>query len=231
MAQPRVPVWGNKASKTLTEKTCGGWGSRRNSQPHRRVHWRDPQGPKMYTNPPTQESAPEGPNLFVGSGGSAWKLAERWAESWASGIGPSPTLPHIQHHNATTWIALPWWVPKAPLPYYVTGVETKKYGPNERIDQSSRRNTTMWWRDSQPIRCTVQNTGNQDAHRNGWVSSQNRGKSEGYEKWNKGKYAGNLQWREGNQDLDQRLGAEGRNKQHSTRIEWRNKNSKEWGEA
>ena len=26
----------------------------------------------------------------------------------------------------------------------------------------------------------VQNTGNQDAHRNGWVWPQNRGKSEGY---------------------------------------------------
>ena len=32
------------------------------------------------------------------------------------------------------------------------------------------------WRDSQPIRCRVQNTGNQVAHRNGWVWSQNRGK-------------------------------------------------------
>ena len=41
------------------------------------------------------------------------------------------------------------------------------------------------------IRCTVENTDNQDAHRNGWVWSQNRGKSEGYEKWNKGKYTGN----------------------------------------
>ena len=42
------------------------------------------------------------------------------------------------------------------------------------------------WIDSQPITCRVQNTGNQDAHRNDWVQSQNRGKSEGYEKWNKG---------------------------------------------
>ena len=44
---------------------------------------------------------------------------------------------------------------------------TKKYGPNERIDQSSRKNTTKQQRDSQPIRCIVQNSGNQDAHRNG----------------------------------------------------------------
>ena len=73
--QTRVPVWGNKASKPLTEKTCGDCSNRRNSQPHRRVHWRDPQGPRMYTNPHTWESAPEGPNLLVGSGRSDWKLA------------------------------------------------------------------------------------------------------------------------------------------------------------
>ena len=57
--------------KPLTENTCGGsGGSRRNSQPHRRSHWRDPQGPRMYTTPPTREAAPEGPSLIVGSRGS-----------------------------------------------------------------------------------------------------------------------------------------------------------------
>ena len=40
------------------------------------------------------------------------------------------------------------------------------------------------------------NTGNRDAHRNGWVWSQNRGKSKGYAKWNEEKYTGNQQWRE-----------------------------------
>ena len=30
----------------------------------------DPQGPRAYTSPPTQEAAPEGPNLIVGSRGS-----------------------------------------------------------------------------------------------------------------------------------------------------------------
>ena len=59
-----------KASKPLTVKFCGGCGGGRNSQPHGRAHWRDPQGPRMYTNPPTWESAPEGPNLLVGSEGS-----------------------------------------------------------------------------------------------------------------------------------------------------------------
>ena len=36
--------------------------------------------------------------------------------------------------------------------------------------------------DNLSIRCEVQNTGNQDAHRNGSAWSQSRGKSEGYEK-------------------------------------------------
>ena len=56
-----------KASNPLTEKTCGGLGGRRNSQPHRRVHWRDPQDPRTYPKPPIWESAPEGPNLLAGS--------------------------------------------------------------------------------------------------------------------------------------------------------------------
>ena len=70
--QPRVPARGNKASEPLAVKTCGGCSGRRNSQPHRRVHWRDPQSPRMYTNPSTRESALvwEGPILLVGSGES-----------------------------------------------------------------------------------------------------------------------------------------------------------------
>ena len=64
-----LPTQGSSL-KPLTEKTYGGCGSGRNSQPHRRVCWRDRQGPRMYTNPPTQESAPEGPNFLVGSRGS-----------------------------------------------------------------------------------------------------------------------------------------------------------------
>ena len=56
-----------KASKPLAVKTCGGCGSRINSKSHRRVHWRDPQGPRTYTKPPTWESTLEGLNLLVGS--------------------------------------------------------------------------------------------------------------------------------------------------------------------
>ena len=53
--------------------------------------------------------------------------------------------------------------------------------------KAPEKNTTKPQRDSQPIRYRVQNTGNQGAHRNGWVWLQHRGKSEGYEKWKKGK--------------------------------------------
>ena len=82
----------------------------------------------------------------------------------------------------------------------------------------------------QPIGYGLQNTCNLDAHRNGWVWQQNKGRSEGYAMWNKAKYTRNQQWREGNQDLNQRFGAEGRNK-HATGTEWSNKNSEKWGEA
>ena len=44
----------------------------------------------------------------------------------------------------------------------------------ERTEQSSRKNITKQQRDSQPIRCTVQNTANKDAHRIGWIWSQMR---------------------------------------------------------
>ena len=67
--QPRVPVQGNKASKPLIEKNLWGlWcqGKLLGSQ----EFVGDPQGPRMYTNPPTWESAQERPNLLVVSGGS-----------------------------------------------------------------------------------------------------------------------------------------------------------------
>ena len=67
--KPRVPVQEKKVSKPLVVKICGGC-SGRNSQRHRRVCWRDPQGPKTHTNPPTREPAPERLDLLMGSGGS-----------------------------------------------------------------------------------------------------------------------------------------------------------------
>ena len=49
----QVPAQKKKASKPLAIKTCEGFHSRRNSQPHRRVPWRDPQHPRCtQTYPP-----------------------------------------------------------------------------------------------------------------------------------------------------------------------------------
>ena len=53
--------------KTKNNQNCH---SGRNSQSHRKVRWRDPQGPRTYTSPPTRKSAPEDPNLLVGSRGN-----------------------------------------------------------------------------------------------------------------------------------------------------------------
>ena len=87
--------------------------------------------------------------------------------------------------------------------------------------KAPEKNTTKQQRDSQPTRCTVQNTGNQDAHRIGWIWSQIRWKNEGYAKWNKGKLKGNQQWWEGNQDSNQQCGPEGRNIQPEQNEETR----------
>ena len=46
--------------------------------------------------------------------------------------------------------------------------ETKKYGPNERTEQNSRKRSKRNG-DKQHIRCRVQNTGYQNAQRTHWV--------------------------------------------------------------
>ena len=66
----------------------------------------------------------------------------------------------------------------------------KKYDPNKKIDQNSRKRA-KWWGDSQLIWYRVQNTGSQDAHRTDWAQSQNEGRNEDYTKWNEEKYIGN----------------------------------------
>ena len=57
---------------------------------------------------------------------------------------------------------------------------------------------------SQPTRCTVQNTGNQDTHRSGWVWSQNRRKSKDCEKWNKGNQHEGKETETQSNDLEQK---------------------------
>ena len=95
--QPRVTAWGNKASKPLAVKTCGGCRGGRNSQPHKRVCWRDPQGPRMYTKPPIQESALGPFCLWV-----AEEVTESWQRAEQSALLPLRPHPHIQRHNAAT---------------------------------------------------------------------------------------------------------------------------------
>ena len=152
-----------------------------------RFHWRDPQDPRTYTYPPSWESAAKGRNLLVGSRGSDWKLAE----SQASDIAPSWTPPrHTAPQCSDLGCPHPGeYLRLCPL-HHNRCAKTKKYGPSERTDQNSRKRT-KWCRHSQPITCTVQNTGNQEAHRIGWIWSQIRWKNEGYAKWNKRKCTGN----------------------------------------
>ena len=125
----------------------------------------------IQTYPP-RESAPEGPNLLV----RKWlKACQEPSKCHCPLSEPSPTysattqpcgLPHLgeylrlhllQHNRCT---------------------KANRYGPNERTNQNSK-NRTEQWRDSQLMRCRVQTTCNQDAHRNGWVWPQNREKCEG----------------------------------------------------
>ena len=75
------------------------------------------------------------------------------------------TFHHIQHHNAASRLPCPGKYLRLHPLLHNRLAKTKKNGPNEKTDQSSRKNTTKWWRDSQLIRCTVQNTGNQEAQK------------------------------------------------------------------
>ena len=104
----------------------------------------DPQGPRMYTSHPTQESGPDGPNLLVGSGGSDWKPAV----SRASGTVPSWTLSPQTASQRSNMGCAAQVNTLGSAPYYITGMlrpKKKKKGPNERTDQSSRKNTTKQW--------------------------------------------------------------------------------------
>ena len=65
--------------------------------------------PSMYTNPPTWESAPEGPNLLVGSG--------EVTESQSRAEEVALFLPKNPHHTVpqhSMWVAPPWQIPRAP---------------------------------------------------------------------------------------------------------------------
>ena len=89
--QPRVPAQGNKASKPQAVKTCGGCGSGRNSQPHRRAHWRDPQDPGRYTSPHTQGISTRSAQLVCGKWGRRLKASREPSKGHCSLSDPSST--------------------------------------------------------------------------------------------------------------------------------------------
>ena len=132
--QPRAPAWGNKAAKSLTEKNCAGL--RRED--------------KLLASQESSLERPMGswsihklthPGISTRRAQFACGWRRKWlkvGESQASSTVPSRTapVPHIAPHAARR-VAPPWWIPKA-LP--LTGTwKQKKYGPNERTDQSSRK--------------------------------------------------------------------------------------------
>ena len=162
--QPRVPAQGNKSSKPLTEKICGGCDSGRNSYPHRRVLWRDPQGPIMYTNHPPGNQHQKGP-ICLWVAGEVTESQPRAEQEALFPLGPLPKF------SATTQqVSCPILEnTRGSTPYYVTGVPRQKIWPKWKNRSEPRKNTTKWWRDKQHIRYRAQNTGNQDASRNGWV--------------------------------------------------------------
>ena len=172
-AQPRLPAWEKKASKSLAVKICRVAAAGETpsltgefvGDTHRvlectKTH---PPGPRMYTNPPTRNQHQKGPICL-------WVVVEvtetsgELSKQHRSLSDPFPTYSTIMKQHGLP--CLGEYLKLRPLPCN-RHTRTKKYGPNERTDQNSRKNTTMQRRDSQPIRCRVQNIGNKDAHRNG----------------------------------------------------------------
>ena len=97
-SRPRNPglQHGEIKPQTFDWKRSWGLGRQQERLPASlRGHWRDPQGPRVCTGPPTREPAPEGPNLIVGVGVKDWNPEE----SEVGAIAPSRPLPHVQHHS------------------------------------------------------------------------------------------------------------------------------------
>ena len=106
-AQPRVPVLEKKASKPLAIKVFGGCSGGRNSQPHRRDEWRDLQGHRMYTNPPTWESAPNGP-ICLWVAGEMTDSQQRDKKA----LSLLDTYPTYSATTAAVCVASSWRIPK-----------------------------------------------------------------------------------------------------------------------
>ena len=73
----------------------------------------------------------------------AEEVTESWPRTRQAALFPFTPLPHIQHHNTALWVPHPGEYLRL-CSLHVTGAlrRGKKKGPNERTDQSSRKNTT-----------------------------------------------------------------------------------------
>ena len=172
-AQSRVPAWGSKASKPLAIKTCKGCSDRRNFSLTGETVGAAHGSLECTQIHPSSNQHQKGPiPLWV-----AVEVTESGARVEQMALFPLWHLPHIQRHNTAHGLPRPGeYLGLFPL-LHNTRAKTKKYGPNERTDQNTRTRTKQWG-ETQPIRCRVRNIGNQYAHRNDWVWTQNTGRSE-----------------------------------------------------
>ena len=114
--QLSIPGQGNKASKPLTEKICGGCPSGRNSQSTGEFLGKTHRVLECTQTHLSRNQHQKGPICLwvVGEMTESWPRAEQVA------LFPLRPLPPKQHHNATKRVALPWQIPKAPPPYNIT---------------------------------------------------------------------------------------------------------------
>ena len=123
-----------------------------------------PQGPRTYTRPPTGKSAPEGPNLLVAGGGSESKPPQR-AKQVA--LLPLRALPTYSVRAQVRGLPHPGEYLKLCSLQCNRHTETKKSMAQMREQIKAPEIELSNEEITNPIICRVQNTGNQDAHRNG----------------------------------------------------------------
>ena len=108
--QPRVQAWGSKVSKRLVVKTCGGVVAVGKipsltgdfiGEIHRVLEC-------IQTHPPRNQHQ-KGPICLWDVG----EVTESHPRAGKAALFPFRALPHIYHHNAATWVAPPWQMPKA----------------------------------------------------------------------------------------------------------------------
>ena len=97
--QPKAPAWGNKASKPLTVKHCGGCGSGRNSQSLgefiRETH-------RVLEHTPWNQHQKGPISLWV-----VEEVTENLPRAEQMELFPLGPLPNIQCHNAAMmWVTL-----------------------------------------------------------------------------------------------------------------------------